>query len=110
MAFDGSKVNLGPIRFREKNLPDHLTRPPIDEETLMRLKAQSKTKPIDTKSSKKMSLGAQKEHRAEAKRVSDIQFKIKRAEKNLVQFFSEIKKIMDRADEENIVPDLPASI
>ena len=57
-----------------------------------------------------MSLGAQKEHRAEAKRVSDIQFKIKRAEKNLVQFFQEVKKIMDRADEENIIPDLPATL
>lgn len=83
-------------------MPEHLSRPAIDEETLMKIKEQSKMKPLD----KKMSLGAQKEHKLEAKRKQDIQIKIRRAEKNFRAFLNDIKKITEKADEEIVMPDL----
>jgi hypothetical protein len=39
LNFDGTKINVAPRRYEPKNIPDHLTRPPIDEETLLRMKA-----------------------------------------------------------------------
>ena len=68
----------------------------------MKIKEQSKMKPLD----KKMSLGAQKEHKLEAKRKQDIQIKIRRAEKNFRAFLNDIKKITEKADEEIVMPDL----
>jgi len=85
LGFDGSTANIAVRRFKEKNLPEHLARPPIDEETLMRLKTMSRAKPSaeGRGPTKKTSLGAQKADKAEAKRKADISFKIKRAEKNM---------------------------
>lgn len=42
LAFDSSKVPLKPRRSEHKNIPEHLVRPPIDEEKLMKIKAQNK--------------------------------------------------------------------
>ena len=45
MAFDGSRVQMN---FRpgslKSEIPDHLVRPPIDEEALMKIKERSKLK------------------------------------------------------------------
>ncbi len=70
LDFDGAPVNIAVRRFKEKNLPEHLARPPIDEETLLRLKTMSRTKTSGEGRgpTKKMSLGAQKADKAEAKR------------------------------------------
>ena len=53
---------------------------------------------------KKMSLGAQKEQKAEMKRRKEIQIKISRSEKNMKIFYGVIKKMLDKADEEKIAP------
>jgi len=57
-----------------------------------------------------MSLGAQKEHKAESKRKSEIQLKIKRAEKNLKSVFTVFKKILDKSEEELVTPDNAATV
>ena len=45
LAFDGSRVELGIRPTASKaEIPDHLVRPPIDEEALMRIKERSKLK------------------------------------------------------------------
>ena len=62
-------------------------------------------KPLD----KKMSLGAQKEYKAEARRKHEIQMKIRKAEKNLKTLLEEIKKFTEKADEELIHPELSAT-
>ena len=64
LSFDASIADVLPKRFEPKNIPEALIRPPIDEEVLMRIKENAKAKPVE-KNVKKMSLGAQKEYKAE---------------------------------------------
>lgn len=54
--------------------------------------------------SKGKSLKEQKQFKENAKRMETDQKKIKRAEKNLRIFFLEIKKILDKNDDEVIYP------
>jgi hypothetical protein len=70
LNFDGSTIKPNVRRFEPKNIPEHLVRPAIDEETLIRLKATA-NRPSQSPS-KKMSLGAQKKQQAEMKRRKDI--------------------------------------
>ena len=63
LQFDGSKVPLEVIRYEPKNIPEHLLRPAIDENTLMKIREMGKSGSPDK--TKKMSLGAQKEFKAE---------------------------------------------
>ena len=86
LAFDGEPFSL---ETREKRadrtqLPDHLIRPPIDEEKLMKLRAQAKMREQLEKQggAKKMSLTAQKAEQALSKAKTELSIKIKRAEKN----------------------------
>ena len=39
LNFDGETLEVKPRRWEPKNIPDHLTRPPINEEVLMKLRA-----------------------------------------------------------------------
>lgn len=54
-----------------------------------------------------MSLGSKKAAEAESKRIIEINMKIKRAEKNMNHFFGDCKKILEKQDEEPILPQLP---
>ena len=57
-----------------------------------------------------MSLGAQKEFKMEQKRKQEINFKIRRADKNIRIFFEEIKKILGKDEEETVITDLPTAV
>jgi hypothetical protein len=63
LAFDGNRASLGYRKSEAKNIPDHLARPPIDEERLMKIKAANKMREDQLKmgrSTKKVSLATQK--------------------------------------------------
>lgn len=47
-----------------------------------------------------MSLAAQKQEQALAKAKTDINLKMKRAEKKMKDLFAELKKILDKEDED----------
>ena len=51
-----------------------------------------------------MSLGAQKEQKAEAKRKRDIQMKISKADKNFKLVMGELKKFTEKHDDTLIHP------
>lgn len=103
LQFDGAKCSLSPNRKERKTLPEHLAKPAIDEITLMKIREMSQNQ--SPQKTKKMSLGAQKEFKAEQKRKSEINFKIRRAEKNTKLFFDEVKKILSKPEEEIIIPE-----
>ena len=87
-----------------------MVKPPIDEETLIRLKAMDKAKATDGRGGKRKSMAEQKREKEEAKRKSDIQFKIKRSDKILKNFFAEVKKILEKTDEDVIAKDLTITV
>ena len=91
-------------------MPDHLVRPPIDEETLIRLKAMDKIKANEGRGGKRKSIAEQKREKEESKRKSDIQFKIKRSDKILKNFFTEVKKILEKTDEDVIAKDMTVKV
>ena len=91
-------------------MPDHLIRPPIDEETLIRLKAMGKSKAAEGRGGKRKSIAEQKRDKEESKRKTDIQFKIKRSDKILKNFFTEVKKILDKTDEDVIAKDFTMTV
>ena len=59
---------------------------------------------------KKKSIASQKADKAEAKRKSDIQLKIKKADKNFKLFLSEVKKILEKHEEDTITQELQATV
>ena len=97
LQFDGMRSSFD-SRKQPKQLPDHLVRPAIDEEKLFKLREQEKLRKIQMKQDgpKKMSLTAQKHEQAVAKAKTDINLKIKRAEKNMRSLFTELKKLLDK--------------
>lgn len=103
-------MGLQPIRYEPKNLPEHLVRPPIDEDTLIRLKAMAKTKATEGRGGKRKTMAEQKREKEEAKRRSDLQFKIKRSDKILKSFFAEVKKILDKTNEDVIAKDVNVTV
>lgn len=54
-----------------------------------------------------MSLGAQKEFKAEEKRKNDIKIKIRKAEKSMNKFFLTIMKILDWNEQDLVHKDCP---
>ena len=70
------------------------------------MKAAQSSKRI-TAETKKMSLGAQKEFKAEEKRKHDIKVKIRKAEKNLQSFFSTVKRILECNEQDLVHKDCP---
>lgn len=61
LNFDGETLEVKPRRWEPKNIPDHLTRPPIDEEVLMKLRAMGQKKEIK----KNLSISEKRELKAE---------------------------------------------
>lgn len=57
-----------------------------------------------------MSLKQEKEFKAEQKRKRDINIKISRAEKNIKTVFDNWKQLLQKADEEHILPDVITTI
>ena len=75
----------------------------------MKIKAANKMRDEQLKmgkSTKKVSLATQKAEQAAAKAKSDITIKIRRAEKNIKLLFSELKKILDKPNDDVIFPNL----
>ena len=108
LLFDGSPVKMDkrPEYHHDKGLPDHLYKPQIDTEKLMKIQENEKLRKLEEKAGtgkKKMSMEAQKAQKAFAKLRSDINIKIKGAEKNLKQIFSEFKSILDKSDSEQVI-------
>ena len=103
LQFDGLQASFG-ARRAPKQLPDHLVRPAIDEEKLFKLREQDKLRRIQMGQDgpKKMSLTAQKHEQAVAKARTDINLKIKRADKNMRSLFTELKKLLDK-DNKDVV-------
>ena len=107
LAFDASPVTVAHRKTNSKNIPEHLTRPPIDEERLMKIKAANRMRDEQLKmgkSTKKVSLAVQKAEQAAAKAKSDIQIKIKRAEKKIKLLFGELKKVLEKPSDDVIFP------
>jgi hypothetical protein len=42
LAFDGSRLKLSPKKIEDKDLPEHLVRPSIDEEALMKIREKER--------------------------------------------------------------------
>lgn len=98
LNIDGTPVAPAPRRFEPKNIPEHLTRPQIDEEALIKIKQNEANKKV--LESKGMSLSQKKEFKYEQKRINDIKLKIRKAERNLKTFLVQAKKILERNEEE----------
>lgn len=105
LQFDGVPLALG-ARPEPRQLPEELVRPPIDEEKLFKLKEQEKMRKSQQKQGpgKRMSLTAQKQEQQLAKAKTDLSIKIKRAEKNMKNLFAELKKILEKDDEDAVFP------
>jgi hypothetical protein len=107
LGFDGSRANVAPKRYEPKNIPEHLSRPAVDENKLMQIRANEKAKKANV--GKTISLTAKKDGEAQRKKAHELQIQIKKAEKNMRSFFSEVKKIIEKPDEEPIIPELANS-
>ena len=78
-------------------MAEHLTRPPIDEERLMKIREKDKIRRLAMEKSgttKRLSIMEQKIENACNKNKSDIKIKIVRAEKNMKNLFIEMKKLI----------------
>lgn len=65
LQFDGSKLNLNVERYQAKNIAEHLVRPAIDENKLMKIREFEKSKsPLKDKKAK-MSMKQEKEFKAD---------------------------------------------
>lgn len=102
LAFDSTKASFQPRSLFKKQLPEHLTNPPIDEEKLMKIRAKEKMRQADAlgRGNTKISPAAKNAEKALAKAKGELNIKIRRAEKNQKLIFTEIKKILDKHDEE----------
>ena len=79
----------------------------------MKIKAANKMRDDQLrmgKSTKKVSLATQKAEQATAKAKSEISIKIRRAEKNIKVLFSELKKILDKPNDDVIFPNLDTKV
>lgn len=74
----------------------------------MRIRELEKSKSPGKK--QRMSLKQEKEYKAEQKRKRDINIKISKAEKNLKSLFDDWKHILQKADEEMLIPDVKATV
>ena len=113
LAFDSTKATVASRRFEQKNIPEHLVRPPIDEERLMKIKANNKMREEALqmgKSKQKVSLATQKAEQAAAKAKSELSIKIRRAEKNTKLLFGELKKILEKPSDDVIFPNQEARV
>ena len=88
-------------RWEPKNIPDHLTRPAIDEEVLMKLRTMGQKKEIK----KNLSISEKNKLKMEHKRKSELNLKIKKAEKIIKEFFAMAKKILEKDNEELVISD-----
>lgn len=57
-----------------------------------------------------MSLTAQKQEQALAKAKTDINIKIKRAEKNMKNLFAELKKILEKDEDDAVFPNAAENV
>jgi hypothetical protein len=108
LQFDGSPARLGkrPEFHADRGLPEHLVRPAIDEEKLLQIRARDKLRRQEERtasSKKKVSMEVQKTQKAFAKLRSDVNIKIKGAEKNLKLIFSDFKSVLEKNDAEQVV-------
>jgi hypothetical protein len=83
LAFDSTKMNVAHRSFVKKQLPEHLTNPPIDEEKLMKIRAKEKLRLAEStsKGGVKVSLAAKNAEKALVRAKGDLNIKIKRSEK-----------------------------
>ena len=77
LAFDGTPASLNKRKDRFKDIPEHLVKPQIDEETLMKIRAKEKLREEQRKaalngSTKKASLASQKAELAVAKTKTEV--------------------------------------
>jgi hypothetical protein len=70
LGFDGSRVNVAPKRYEPRNIPDHLSRPTVDENKLMQIRANEKDKKKNV--GKTMSLTAKKDGEAIRKKAHEL--------------------------------------
>lgn len=85
-----------------------MVRPPIDEEALMRVRAREKMRQLQPQQfNRKISLADQKAQKEAAKSKSEVNIKIKRAEKNVKLLFAELKKVLDKPDEDVVFNEAP---
>ena len=99
LNFDGETLDLMARRYEQKAIAEHLVRPPIDEEVLMKLRTMSAKKEVK----KNLSIQEKREMKAEHKRKTEINIRIKKAEKNIKEFFAHCKKILEKDNEELVV-------
>jgi hypothetical protein len=81
-----------------------LTNPPVDQDRLDKIRAKEKLRLAETsgKGNQKISLADKNAQKALIKAKSDLSIKTRRAEKNQKLVFGELKKILDKHDEEII--------
>ena len=108
LNFDGTPVVPAPRRYEPKNIPEHLTRPQVDEETLIKIKTNEANKKV--LEAKGMSLTQKKEFKLQQKRINDIKLKIRKAERSLKSFFSCTKKILEKNEEELVHQHCPDAL
>jgi hypothetical protein len=72
-------------------------KPPKDEEALMKIREQEKLRKLNKqKDRRKVPLAFRKAEQAVVKNRSELNLKIKKAERNFSLLFSECKKILDK--------------
>ena len=95
-------------RMRDKkDMPEHLIKPAIDLEKLTKIQENERMRLQNASKQgtmKRMSMGQQKLEQAINKNKSELKIKIKRADRNLKNFYAEIRKILDKQDEDQVMP------
>ena len=100
-TMSGSSSKLIQKKYEPKVFPDHLMRAPL--ESTATPSYATKKSPSRSKSMKKgKSLREQKKQKENAKKFESEKKRIVRADKNLKDWFGELKKLSERSDEEPI--------
>ena len=84
-------------------MPEHLTRPAIDEEKLMKIRENERLRAWRLKaglSKKKVSEAQRRAEKEIAKKKSILTMKIKKADKNLKTLFANVNKVLEKPDDD----------
>jgi hypothetical protein len=107
---------LNQRKFEEKNIPEHLIRPPIDpafQASLNKRKTGLHSPSMDDSKSqggKRKTIRQQKLEKEEKKQMAQEMKKVRRADKNMRVFFSEVKKLLDKNEEDQITLEVNATV
>lgn len=106
LQFDGLPISPSKRPKKENNIPEHLRRPEVSEELLQKIRQREELRKLEAKNpanKKKKSLEETRNEKQIAVAKSDIKFRISGADKNLKYIYGELKRVLDKHDEEKVL-------